>query len=353
MTNQIKVSQALAQVEGDLTPQIKVSQVLAQVECSRITGVISGNIGIAFGVSSNLTAASFAHVDISGKIGVIFGIKSSLSSVSTGQGTGPTVVIPGNIGIVLGLEPNLDSVLIIGPTQSVDIPGTIGINFGIKSSLASVFLQAVEIPGSVGFSIGISSNLAVGSASQEATVEISGKLGLLLGCLSGLVSNPLVSTDISGKIGLIFATAPLTEVGEDYETWVLNDNSFAPAAYTNWLFNSYAQYRGQYYAAGDAGLYLLGGSDQDGAAIHSGVRIDKINFGSARQKRLRAMKIEASGDDVRVRLATDKGDEGFFSLDGDQVPMSRNIQGREWVVDIQDFEELAFIEINPLMLVVK
>ena len=138
---------------------------------------------------------------------------------------------------------------------------------------------------------------------------------------------------------------------EDYETWVLNDNAFAPAAYTNWPFNSYAQYRGQYYAAGAAGLFLLGGPDQDGAVIHSGVRISPVNFSTERSKRLRAMRLGVTGDEVVVRLETDKGDEGFYPVKGDQVPISSDVEGREFVVDIQDFSELSFMEIIPLILV--
>ena len=60
------------------------------------------------------------------------------------------------------------------------------------------------------------------------------------------------------------------------------------------------------------------------------MRLDQVNFGTERKKRLRAMRLGVTGDEVTVRLETDKGDEGFYPVKGDQVPISSDVQGREF-----------------------
>ena len=263
------------------------------------------------------------------------------------------IPVSGTAGLIFGSQTNLFS----GAVQGVSIPGASGLMLGIKPNLAVVSVPTVVISGQAGLDFGSNADLfapslVVIAPSTSLQYDIFCDSTLLFGASCGLVSNLLVPVEIPGWSGLLFAAAPLDEpiLAEDYETWVLNDNGFAPAAYSGWPFNSYAQYHGQYYAAGDAGLFLLGGPDQDGVEIHSGIRLSKVNFSSNRQKRLRTMKLGATGDNVMVRLATDRGDEGFFSLNGDQIPVSRDIQGRDWVVDIQDFDELSFIEIIALIL---
>ena len=301
---------------------------------------IYGNAGLILGSQATLVSQPV------GSVGLILGSRASLLS-------GP--VISGNDGLILGSQVNLVSQVL----QPVVIPGAVGLVLGIKPDLELVLLATVVIPGNVGLKLGSSGLARVAgqvitvspdTAPAGINVEIPGSVGLNLGSLAGLVSNPLVTVEIPGWVGLLLAAAPLTENGADYETWVLNDNAFAPAAYTNWPFNSYAQYRGQYYAAGDAGLFLLGGPDQDGAKIHDGVRFDKVNFGTNRPKRLRAMRLGVTGDEATVRLATDKGNEGFYPVKGDQVPISSDVEGRNWTVDIVDFDELSFMEIIALIL---
>ena len=276
------------------------------------------------------------------------------------------IVIPFNAGGLSGIFP---ATAIVHPVVGFSVGGKSGVYF--QTQIVSPL--DIKIPGTAGGLSGASLTPVVkmplvihapficGSKSgadfgaqvsrPAAQVGYNAPAGGKSGVSMGMVVNTPLALVIPFTAGGLSGAELFPAQVEDYETWVLNDNGFAPAAYTNWKFNSYAQYRGQYYAAGDAGLFLLGGPDQDGAVIRSGVRIGKINFSTDRQKRLRAMKLGVTGDDVRVRLATEKGDEGFFELDGNQVPVSRNVQGREFTLDICDFQKLSFMEIIALILV--
>lgn len=366
MADITEVTSLLGQVEAVPTGITQLTSLLGQIEVAVSSSIISGNIGLVLGISTKIAASTFNNVDISGRVGLQFGLSGNPQSVISQAGvirgnlglklglkgsvsgavSTQTSLIKGNLGLVFGLTAYLSSGLPIG----VEVPGKFSLSLGMQGKLVAGHPQVIAVPGSIGLKLGISGDPT--AVAVPRAVEVSGVLSLRLGCKGGLASNPLVATEIQGRMGLLLGIGPLTEVGEDYETWVLNDNQFAPAAYTGWPFNSYAQYHGQYYAAGKDGLYLLGGEDQDGEAIHAGVRL-LTNFSTARQKRLRAMKLGATGDEVQVRLSTDRGDEGFFDLDGDQVPVSRDVQGRDYTVDIQDFEELSFMEILPLMLVMR
>ncbi len=272
------------------------------------------------------------------------------------QGTGATVV-PCTTGLVLGASCLLQS----QPQAAVEIPCTPGLYMGASLGMASVIPKPVTISCTAGVLLGVAAGLTGGLFIPTATpsdaprpidLEVPAAVSLLIGCSMGLVSNPPVAVEIPCSPGVLLGVS-LGEVGEDYETWVLTGNLFNPSAYSNWPFNSFAQYRGNYYAAGDDGLHLLGGEDQAGIPIHPGVRLGPINFLTDRQKRLRSMRLGATGDEVQVRVATENN-EGFFSKNGgDRVVVSRDIQGHDWTVDIQDFEELSFLEIVPLILSTK
>ena len=260
-----------------------------------------------------------------------------------------TAIVHPVVGFTAGGKSGVDFQIQITSPLDIKIPGTAGGLSGASLNPAVKLPLTVHAPFTCGSKSGADFGAQVSRPASQVgyNAPAGGKSGVSMGMVVNTPLALIMPFTAGGLSGAEFFPAQT----EDYETWVLNDNAFAPAAYSGWKFNSYAQYRGQYYAAGDAGLSLLGGPDQDGEAIHSGVRLDKVNFSTARQKRLRAMKLEASGDDVLVRLATDRGDEGFFSLDGDQVPISRAVQGREFNIDIIDFDELSFMEIIPLILV--
>lgn len=166
-------------------------------------------------------------------------------------------------------------------------------------------------------------------------LEING--GMAAGGLS-----PTVFVDVEG------ATQDVTS--EVFETWVLNGFNFEPSMYSGFPFNSYAAVNGEYLAAGEDGIYLLSGDDDDGAPIHPGVRLGPMNFNTTNRKRVRSIHMQACGDTTDVRLSSGN-QESFFSLDNrDRISASRSLQSNEITVEISDFESLSQIEITPVIL---
>jgi hypothetical protein len=148
--------------------------------------------------------------------------------------------------------------------------------------------------------------------------------------------------------GFVLAGAEPTEV---FESWVLNGQAFEPSIFSGFNFNSFAQHQGNTYAAGEDGIYLLGGDHDAGDTIHTGARIGPVNFGEDCEKRLRGVQFGKAGKNTRVRVESTTG-EGVFAPDRDEnrVVVSRNIQGNEFIIDVVDFQELSLLEVTTLKL---
>lgn len=86
---------------------------------------------------------------------------------------------------------------------------------------------------------------------------------------------------------------------DEGEAWVVNTRTQASSRYGQYGFNSFATVRGKQFGARSEGLYLLEGKDDDGEAITSGVNLGKHNFGTQREKAVRAVY---AGTSTRGRL---------------------------------------------------
>ena len=343
--------------DGNIAEFVAFNRLLSNAEIDEIRGgtytyqgtyPINCTTGIVLGAIANLSAVPV----INAHAGIVLGASLSLRSPIPV----PVVVSDEEIAVMLGASCDLQSQI----PGAIAIPCTAGLYLGASLNLVSVLPKPVVIPCTAGLLLGVAAGLSGGLFIPTATpsdaplplsAEIPATASLLLGCNLGLASSPLIPVEIPCQAGLLLGVA-LMEAAEDYETWVLTGNAFSPSAYSGWNFNSFALYRGNYYAAGDDGLHLLGGEDQAGIPIHSGARLGPINFSTDRQKRLRSMRLGATGDAVQVRIAGENG-EGYFEKQGDRVVVSRNLQSHDFLIDIQEFEELSFIEIVPLILATK
>jgi hypothetical protein len=149
--------------------------------------------------------------------------------------------------------------------------------------------------------------------------------------------------------GFVLAGADAVEV---YEAWCLSGQAFEPSVFSGFNFNSFAVKGGQAYAAGAAGIYLLGADHDAGETIQSGIRIGPINAGFDGEKRLRSIQFGSGGNGTSVRVRTDDGGEGVFKPDRDsnRVVVSRDLQGREMQIDVMGFSEISQFELNFLRL---
>jgi hypothetical protein len=96
----------------------------------------------------------------------------------------------------------------------------------------------------------------------------------------------------------------------------------------------------------------LGGEHDAGEPIRSGIRLGPLNAGYDGEKRLRSIQFGSSGNDTSVRVRTDEGGEGVFKAerDSNRVVVSRDLQGREFTIDVNGFEEISQFEMNFLRL---
>jgi hypothetical protein len=188
-----------------------------------------------------------------------------------------------------------------------------------------------------------------GTYPESTAIESLGAFFLLSG--AGLCTSkmPPSTAIVTGEGGFVLAGATPVEV---FEAWCLSGQAFEPSVFSGFNFNSFAIHQGQAYAAGEDGIYLLGADHDAGETIHTGARIGPVNFGADRDKRIRGIQYGQGGGDTRVRVQSEDGTVGVFKPERDEnrVVVSRDIQGREFTIDIMDFEELSHCEITPLRL---
>lgn len=172
-------------------------------------------------------------------------------------------------------------------------------------------------------------------------LELSG--GMVLDGLADTVAIDVVYGGAEGE------STQLTE--SVFETWVLNGPNFEPSIYSGFRFNSYARYGNKYYAAGEDGIYLLDGDDDDGLPIKPGVRLGPMNFNTTSDKRIRSIHMQGAGE-PEVRISGENtGAESFHSLDERRrISSCRTVQDEAITVEIVNFEELSQIEITPVVL---
>lgn len=136
---------------------------------------------------------------------------------------------------------------------------------------------------------------------------------------------------------------------EVWECWVLNTGKFYPSIYSGFNFNSYAVYEGRAYGCKDDGIYEITGDTDNSDTIHTGVVLPEMDFGTTRKKRMRKAYIGISGTSPALKVEAD-GKASYYALDMDNATISRRLKGKKWTVSVEDFDELDFIELIPVVL---
>lgn len=75
--------------------------------------------------------------------------------------------------------------------------------------------------------------------------------------------------------------------GSAYVGYVMNTEGSNPVStYKDFAFNSFTQFAGKHFVAGEGGLYQLGGDTDDGVAIEASFKTMMIDFGTSAMKRV-------------------------------------------------------------------
>ena len=148
----------------------------------------------------------------------------------------------------------------------------------------------------------------IASAVQVGTAQLTVMLadGLVLGDASSALSEILAALRDGFYASLTLVT------GDDvYTAWVMTPETKAMRSYSNFPFNSYAQLGDQFFGAGPNGIYRMGGTTDNGAAIASTIRTGLLNFGTQGMKGVQRAYIGATAAGellLRVQALTRNSD---------------------------------------------
>lgn len=147
------------------------------------------------------------------------------------------------------------------------------------------------------------------------------------------------------------------DVTDAVYTWIVNQNTGAPARYENHDFHSFGKIGSDYLGAKADGIYLLDGDDDEGAQIDAIASTGRLDFGSNRAKRVLAayLGMDSAGQ-INITLRTD-ADKSFgpyqfrVTPTGHQVErvkFSKGVKSRYWEFDIENVlgGELSLDEIQ-------
>lgn len=172
--------------------------------------------------------------------------------------------------------------------------------------------------------------------SIESILDINGDLQHL-----GLWKSSILEVLSLESLGLVS--------GDVWETWVFNGTSFEPSVYSGYSFNSYIFEDGITYAATEEGIYILDGTDDLGAEIHTGVILSPTMFGILNKKRFRHCFLNIDGTRAIIRGEVD-GQGVTIPVIKSKVVFPRTIQGTTWVFLVADFDVLRSLEFFPTIL---
>ncbi len=138
--------------------------------------------------------------------------------------------------------------------------------------------------------------------------------------------------------------------GELYETWVINTNRFNVSVYSGYEFNSYSVHNETAYGCKPNGIFKLSGATDDGSAFVPGIVLPETYFGTNRKKRFRKAFFGISGGTTpSIRVETDSGST-TYTISESKANITRDMYGRQWVLKVQDFDDLDFIELVAIIL---
>jgi len=111
-----------------------------------------------------------------------------------------------------------------------------------------------------------------------------------------------------------------------YECYCVNMDSFGLTMYDNYEFDSFCQFKNNYYGIGSDGIYLLDGNDDAGQDIRSLVKTGFFNVGN----------IENRGASLSaLRVANDRLQAGYIVIKNDNTMIFRIYNDKKQAFDYE------------------
>ena len=155
--------------------------------------------------------------------------------------------------------------------------------------------------------------------------------------------------------------------GSEYQGWVMNTDLRAVTEYRNVPFDSFAQFNGRAYAAGENGLFELTGETDNGAPVDAWVRTFLSDFGTRKMKRVTDVWVGTESDKLLVKIHTKdpatgritediylSGDARGVGSDKVRVKVGRGLKSSAWAMTVANVNggqfDVSSIEWKPLIL---
>lgn len=264
----------------------------------------------------------------------------------------PTLVSSGAPGVV-------GSVSLVMPTPTLQVVGKVPLVGVVDISLPAPKLVSSGFAGITG---------SVAMTLRGLALAVRGATGIVGGVSFEL---PIFDLDVEGfmpLIGVARLTLPHLQlqitgtesVAANFSTLAMHTETKALWQYDNFQFNSYAKFNGMYLAAGQGGLFTLGGDTDDGALIDAAARVGITDFGTSYLKRVdRAYVGYRTTGNLVIRVFTDEVHVRDYllqtslarGLHGNHTRIGKGLAARYWQFEVRNMHgsqfELNIIELKP------
>jgi hypothetical protein len=147
------------------------------------------------------------------------------------------------------------------------------------------------------------------------------------------------------------------------QTFAIHTETMALTQYSNFPFNSFAQFNGVVIGASDQGLFALGGDTDNGVAIDAFARVGITDFGTSHLKRVDRIYVgyRAKGDLI-LRIYTNEVQQRDYllramsgpNLHGNHARLGKGLSARYWQFEVRNRDgadfDLNTIELKPTTL---
>ncbi|WP_158683566.1 hypothetical protein [Burkholderia sp. BE12] len=306
--------------------------------------VISASVGVVGTVALALPTPTLAVASPSA-VALTTPSLTLAASGTVGAAASVALSLPVPTLIIAGQAPVTAQVAAVLPVPQVSISGVAGAAGRADNTLRALALAAQGVTGTVGQA---TLTLPLVKLTASGYENVVGSVRLVLPHLQ------LVATGVEAGA----APAPTAS-----NTIVMHTEQMGVTTYSNFPFNSFAQFGGVYLAASSAGIFTLGGNTDNGALIQAAARVGITDFSTSHLKRVDRVYVGYRTDgNLVLRVFTDEVTQrdylltatGKSGLHGNHVRLGKGLVARYWQFEVRnqngaDFE-LNAIELKPTQL---
>lgn len=371
------------------TPQLQVSDLRPAVRVALPTPslVATGSSGITGTVALTLPMPQLS-LTIQGRTGITGQVRQDLPT--------PTLVATGVVGVVGSVVltlptptiqasgPNAARLTLPAPTLSAS--GTTGAIGTVALTLAvprAVSAGSSAVVGAVVLQLPVPTlQIAATNGAQGQVALTLSKLALAAQGYTGVrgtvtLTLPVMRLDVegytpvTGAVRLVLPAMQLVATGRSPiaagasqpVTLAMQTEALSLSTYSNYPFNSFAQFNGMFLGASDAGVFALTGATDAGVPIQAAARVGMTDFGTSHLKRVDRVYVGYRTDgNLVLRIFTDEVTQRDYlltnsqraGLHGNHARLGKGLLARYWQFEVRnqagcDFS-LDCIELKPTKL---